>query len=382
MNVWIVNPYDNLPCEGYRPQRFWLMAGAFAAAGFSVTLWTSSFSHANKAPRVFKTPPVGDGFTLRLVPAPGYRRNISLRRILDHRRLAKNWREMAEASPRPDLVIVSSPPLSLTAAVREFCAAKKIPYIVDVMDAWPETFERVLPRWLLHLFGFYSLARRNYLGAAKVTAVADRYVELVRSYGYAGEVRKFYHGIELEGSTGINRLGNGVLRLVYIGNISRSYDLRTVIEAVGGSDGVELAIAGDGPDRGRLQKLAAGFENIRFTGYLAGEEMKKLLAEADAGVVPMWSDSCVGVPYKLADYAAAALPVLNSLEGETAALVDRYTAGFNYRAGDAASLVEAVGRLSRADRAELSRGAAAMARLFDASAIYRGYVDFALSAIA
>lgn len=25
MNVWIQNPFDNLPVEGYRKQRFWLM---------------------------------------------------------------------------------------------------------------------------------------------------------------------------------------------------------------------------------------------------------------------------------------------------------------------------------------------------------------------
>ena len=33
MRVWIVNPFDNLPLEGTRPQRYWLMARAFARAG-------------------------------------------------------------------------------------------------------------------------------------------------------------------------------------------------------------------------------------------------------------------------------------------------------------------------------------------------------------
>ena len=32
MTVWIQNPFDNLPCEGYRKQRYWLMAEAFARA--------------------------------------------------------------------------------------------------------------------------------------------------------------------------------------------------------------------------------------------------------------------------------------------------------------------------------------------------------------
>ena len=37
MTVWIENPFDNLPAEGFRPQRYWLMAEAFAKAGHDVT---------------------------------------------------------------------------------------------------------------------------------------------------------------------------------------------------------------------------------------------------------------------------------------------------------------------------------------------------------
>ena len=32
MTVWIENPFDNLPLEGYRPQRYWLMARGFASS--------------------------------------------------------------------------------------------------------------------------------------------------------------------------------------------------------------------------------------------------------------------------------------------------------------------------------------------------------------
>ena len=58
MNVWIVNPFDNLPVEGYRPQRYWLMSEAFARAGHAVTFWTQDWSHAKKKRRaIFNTQP-------------------------------------------------------------------------------------------------------------------------------------------------------------------------------------------------------------------------------------------------------------------------------------------------------------------------------------
>ncbi|MBQ6135802.1 MAG: glycosyltransferase WbuB, partial [Kiritimatiellae bacterium] len=79
MRVWIVNPFDNLPPEGYRPQRYWLMSRAFAEAGHETVFWTSGFSHSRKAPRDLRggSAAVAPGFSLRLVPAPPYVRNVS-----------------------------------------------------------------------------------------------------------------------------------------------------------------------------------------------------------------------------------------------------------------------------------------------------------------
>ena len=67
MTIWIANPFDNLPPEGARLQRYWLMARAFARAGHTVTLWSSDFSHARKAPRTLAQGArwEGDGFRPR-----------------------------------------------------------------------------------------------------------------------------------------------------------------------------------------------------------------------------------------------------------------------------------------------------------------------------
>ena len=51
MTVWIQNPFDNLPSEGYRKQRYWMMCEAFVRAGHQVVFWTSDFSHAKKVQR-------------------------------------------------------------------------------------------------------------------------------------------------------------------------------------------------------------------------------------------------------------------------------------------------------------------------------------------
>lgn len=198
MTVWIANPFDNLPPEGARPQRYWLMARAFARAGHRVTLWSSDFSHARKAPRTLTDGArwEGDGFRLVLVPTPPYPRNVCLRRILSHRAFARNLRKLAELEPqRPDLVIASLPPLASAAALAAFCRAREIAFVVDVMDAWPENFARVVPSWTLA--PLRVRARRIYRSAQGVSAVAARYLDLAKSYGAQCPTHLAYHGIEL-----------------------------------------------------------------------------------------------------------------------------------------------------------------------------------------
>ena len=195
MTVWIVNPFDNLPVEGYRPQRYWLMAEAFAQAGHVVTYWTQDWSHAKKTRRDDGGLPEKEAlpFDLRYVHVPGYCRNIGLKRIWSHWRFAKRWAKAAAQCEMPELVIVSSPPLFIGREVRRLCARAGSKYIVDIMDAWPETFERVVPRWALGWMR--GIVRRNYCGAAGITAVAQRYLDLAKSYGTTCPMHLCYHGI-------------------------------------------------------------------------------------------------------------------------------------------------------------------------------------------
>jgi glycosyltransferase involved in cell wall biosynthesis len=426
MTVWIVNPFDNLPSEGYRPQRYWLMARAFAQAGHRTTYWTSDFSHAHKAPR--KLDGIDGmagacGFRMKFVPTKPYPTNICLRRILSHRAFARTWRKLAEAeSERPDVVIASLPPLSSCAAALEFCRRAGARFIVDVQDAWPETFYRVAPAWMFA--PFRATARRIYRSADAVTAVATRYIELARSYGATAPSHLCHLGISLREVNGERRKVKGEVKgerrkvkdgsiptspftfhhspftpetpftfhhspftpetpftfhhspftLLYLGAMGASYDLETVIDAVKEMEDVELDIAGSGPKESALRARAEDCSRIRFHGYLAENDLQMLLSKADVGVIPMFPDSCVGVPNKLADYAAAGLRVINSLPGETADIVARFSAGTFYDTGSVESFKAAVRDLQKKEASGFLPDA--FRDFFDARRLYSDYVRF------
>ena len=379
MRVWVLNPFDNLPCEGYRPLRYWTMCETFARLGDDVTYWTCGFNHVAKRRRTFLADFPAPPFRLVAVESPGYSRNISLKRAFAHIAWARNWRKAAEAEKdAPDIVIASSPPLSAVRQAEAFsrkCGAK---FVLDVQDVWPETFERVVPKFLLSPLRL--LAKANYRSAGAVTAVSDRFLETVRSYGYKGPAKRFYHGIDM--SAPLRRdgaSGGGRLKIAYAGSLGVTYDLVTAIEAVAMDPGLELAIAGEGERRAELERLASSMRadgRVSFRGYLGDAELKDFLASADAGLVPMSPESCVGIPYKLADYARAGLAVASSLGGECDALLARYGAGVHYRPGDPASLARALSAL-RADLPGMRRGARTMAeKEFDARAIYTAMRTF------
>ncbi len=387
MNVWIVNPFDNLPLEGFRPMRYWLMAEAFAAAGCYVVYWTGDFSHANKRKRVFVDKSIACNFEIVQLPVVPYYGNVSLRRVMSHALLAGKFLRVAQSSvgdgtyERPDLIVASSPPLGLVSAVHRIARQFKAKVIVDVMDAWPETFERIVPR--IFLRPLREVAKRNYFKASAVTTVAESYSDLVRGYGYEGAIKRFFHGIALGSDVAFAQpaLGAEQVRLVYAGNLGLSYDLMTVLRALcrcGAS--VRLDIAGKGEGEPSLKDFVAKekLANVRFHGYLPESELSELLLASDVGIVPMDPASCVAVPYKFADYAKYSLAIVSSLGGESARLLQQYGAGATYRHGNVDSLAEAINKVI-SNIAPIRLASRKMAEQeFDASVIYREYASFAM----
>ena len=386
MVVWIENPFDNLPLEGFRAQRYWLMSAAFASLGHRVVYWTSDFSHSRKRKRCLQDDFFGFGFELKFVETVPYRKNVSFARIRSHRLYAAKWKSLcidyAKSNPPPDVVIVSSPPLATGDVALFLKRTFSCKVVADMMDAWPQTFERLFPKYLgflgkVFFTSFYKMQKRLLLSADLVTGVSARYAHLAKVLG----VRSFhlaYHAIELSGSSLPQREHGGRTRIVYAGSLGRTYDLKTVIKAVSTLENCELSIAGDGESLPMLKRLVSDLncgDKVFFTGYLPDKELKSLFEVSDIGVIPMSEESFVGMPYKIADYSASSLAIASSLKGESAQLLSEYGAGILYRYGDAADCARAIVELSN-DIFEKKLSSARMAReCFDSSLVYAGYVE-------
>ena len=385
MTVWIQNPFDNLPFEGYRKQRYWLMCEAFVRAGHQVVFWTSDFSHATKAKRDVGRKTGDEGVDVRFIPTLPYPKNVCFKRIESHRAYASEWLRLAinQANDQaikhfqnPSLIITSTPTLSAAAAALELGRKFGAKVVVDVMDAWPETFERLAPkglRWLAKpfLLGMRRTARRVYREADLVTGVCERYRELTKRSDYY----LAYHGIDLGLQSPVSSPRTPgetrKVRLVYAGNLGKTYDLETVMKAVEANGDFELDVAGFGDFRSDCPR-------VRFHGLLSEPDLQALLLRCDIGIVPMRADSWVGVPYKFCDYSKAGLAIVSSLGGESSALLEKYGCGATYHAGDPSSLAAAIRKAMT-----LERGASRTmcADEFDATKIYDAYAAHILKLV-
>jgi glycosyltransferase involved in cell wall biosynthesis len=377
LRVGIVVMAEPLEIDGSRPYRASLLANALADRGHCVTWWTSDFDHTKKQSRFG-----GDhvlrprtGLTIHFLEGPGYSRNISLARLRHNavvaRRLAGMWKLQP---PDLDLLFVSIPLHEMATVALAFAKSAGIPVVLDIRDPWPDVYlsilhPRIRPLGRVLLAREYGRAARNLSDATAIVAVSETYlrwgltlaqrgarIDKVFPIGYPDRSLN-----QREVSTPSESQPDRVI--AFAGTFGKGYDLETVIQAAkdlaASRSDVRWVLAGDGDNRGALSRLANGHPQVELVGWLNQGDLATLLARSALGLVAYSRNATQSLPNKVFEYLCAGLPVVSSLKGECAALIEHYNVGLNYRAGDPDSLREAISWLlnNPAALAEMSHNA-------------------------
>jgi glycosyltransferase involved in cell wall biosynthesis len=110
---------------------------------------------------------------------------------------------------------------------------------------------------------------------------------------------------------------------------------------------LELRLAGDGPSRAQLDRLARDLgvvDRVHFLGYMGEDAINKELRAADLFVLPSFVE---GVPVSAMEAMAMGVPVIATNIGATSELVEDRKTGLLVRPSDAEALAEAVIMLIR-----------------------------------
>ncbi len=131
--------------------------------------------------------------------------------------------------------------------------------------------------------------------------------------------------------------------LLYVGRVSREKDLEVLVKAcdilIHKKVSFRPLIVGDGPFLEEMKKL---LPSGIFTGYLAGIDLAKAYASADAFVFPSTTDTFGNV---IIEAQAAGLPCVVSDAGGPRELVQDGVDGFVTKSLDAVALASALARL-------------------------------------
>ncbi|MFZ0816169.1 MAG: glycosyltransferase, partial [Candidatus Sulfotelmatobacter sp.] len=134
--------------------------------------------------------------------------------------------------------------------------------------------------------------------------------------------------------------------LFYFGRLSPEKGVDDLLRAMQCLPNLRLIVAGEGPERGRLEQLAAslGLANVEFAGHLAGTDLKRAIANSRFTVLPSHAYETLGKTI-LESYAEARAVVATDL-GSRRELVHAGKTGLLYRTGDVDQLVSAIRFLS------------------------------------
>jgi glycosyltransferase involved in cell wall biosynthesis len=125
---------------------------------------------------------------------------------------------------------------------------------------------------------------------------------------------------------------------LYLGRLSREKGVKTLLMALKDLRvKTELIVAGDGPDRDALQKIAInGALPATFTGYLNGAEVKKTITGAKVIIMP--SEWYENAPLSLLEAFAWGKPVIGARIGGIPEMIDGGVNGYLFEPGNATDL--------------------------------------------
>ncbi len=274
---------------------------------------------------------------------------------------AATWTLWRRVPGRPDVSLVSMPSPLLQALAGIFLRWRTgTPCVLWVQDIWPESAtvtlglkNPLIVKPLTWLCGWI------YRRADLILVQSQAFPPMIERFGVDPARIRFFPNTAPddhvphrpdEAPDEAALVPQDGFRLMFAGNIGESQDFDTLIaaaEILSDRPDLTWVIVGSGRDMDRVRGVIAerGLEDrFHFTGRHPAERMPYFFAHADAMLVSLKDTPIFGltVPYKLQGNMACAKPVVASLSGEGARIVQTAGCGTTAPASDPQALAEAV----------------------------------------
>lgn len=261
---------------------------------------------------------------------------------------------------RPDVLVATSPQLLAGVAGWVIAALRRVPFVLEVRDLWPESIEAVgafRNRFVLRCL--YGVANFLYARARHIVLVSDESRRVLEARGIPAEkMSVIKNGVDLalfrptaaNGAVRERHDLDGDFVVLYIGTIGMAHGLEVVLDAarqLTPQERVRFLLVGEGARKDALRAQADGAAGVLFLDGRPRAEVPAYIAAADLCLVHLKRSELFKtvIPSKLFEIMGCGKPILLGVEGEAQRLIEEAAAGRAFTPDSADELVAAIRRL-------------------------------------
>lgn len=312
--------------------------------GYRNRLWQSEEMAGIRVIRVWSYITANEGF---------------IRRILDYQSFMLTATLASLFVRRPDIVIGTSPQFFTACAAYAVSRMKRIPFVFELRDLWPESIKavgamkdstaiRLLERVEMFL----------YRKASQIVSVTHSFKKTLIARGVnSDKITVITNGVDMsrfkpmpKDAELVTQLGlEGKFVAGYVGTHGLAHHLETLLDAAEKMrtlpDGAvfHFILLGDGARKQALKEEAVrrGLDNIVFIDSVTKDQVARYWSLLDVSIIHLKKTDLFTtvIPSKLFECMGMGLPVLHGVAGESADIVRNDSVGIVFEPENAAQLI-------------------------------------------
>ncbi len=273
------------------------------------------------------------------------------------------------ASPfvkKPDIVVATSPLLFTAMAGYVVSVLKRIPFIFELRDLWPESIKAVgaLKKDSLIIRFFEKIEMFLYRKASRIISVTHSFKQNLIKRGIEdNKIDVITNGVDLERFKPQEKKDPDLLKQYslqnkfvagYIGTHGMAHALETLLETAKklknqNINDVRIILLGYGANKQALVNQAQNMEldNVIFIDSVSKEEVHRYWSLLDLSIIHLKKTPLFEtvIPSKLFEGMGMGIPVLHGVAGESADIVNREGCGLLFESENADSLFDSLIKL-------------------------------------
>lgn len=245
---------------------------------------------------------------------------------------------------KADIIVATSPQFFTALSGRTLSFWKRVPWIMEVRDLWPESIKTVgAMKDNLFIRYFEWEEMRCYRSAKTIVVVTDSFKRTLTERGIeADKIKVVKNGVDKElfkpvpkDDALIKELGlEGKKVIGYIGTHGMAHKLDFILDCakhMQAKNDCHFLFIGSGAERESLlaKKDSEGIANVTMLDSVPKDQVGRYISILDLSLINLRKSDLFKtvIPSKIFENAAMQIPIIMGVEGEAQEIVEKYEAG-------------------------------------------------------